>query len=97
MGRFTPRKLFANGLGKSKRRKKKAQTRSSTKGWLTAEKADILELYERSVQEPEAEMDLIDQVWKELRNRSCHRIRQRQSGGTSNKLTSRDGVFSVHT
>lgn len=36
---------------------------------LTAATADRHELYERSVQEPEADCDFIDQVWREQRRR----------------------------
>jgi SAM-dependent methyltransferase len=42
----------------------------------TAETSDKQELYELSVQEPEAECDLIDQVWTEQRSRKCLRIRE---------------------
>jgi len=46
------------------------------KNWRTASNADIHELYELSVQEPEAECDLVDQVWTELRGRKCRSIRE---------------------
>jgi hypothetical protein len=55
-------------------RKKKA--RKSRKGWRTAKGSDRHELYEASVQEPEAEVDLVDQVWKERRRRLAHSIRE---------------------
>ncbi|MHC4413988.1 MAG: SAM-dependent methyltransferase [Planctomycetota bacterium] len=42
----------------------------------TAATSDRHELYELSVQEPEAECDFIDQVWKERRRRSAHHIRE---------------------
>jgi len=45
-------------------------------GWVTAKTADINDLYERSVQCPESEVDLILQVWRELRNREPHSIRE---------------------
>lgn len=45
-------------------------------GWRTAATSDLHELYELSVQEPEAECDLIDQIWKEQRGRTCKRIRE---------------------
>ncbi|HRP62395.1 MAG TPA: class I SAM-dependent methyltransferase [Phycisphaerales bacterium] len=45
-------------------------------GWRTAATSDIHELYELSVQEPEAECDLIDQIWKEQRGRTCKHIRE---------------------
>lgn len=50
--------------------------KGKNKKWRTAATADIHELYERSVQEPEAECDLIDQVWTELRGRKCASIRE---------------------
>jgi SAM-dependent methyltransferase len=45
-------------------------------GWLTAEQCDRHTLYEKSVQEPEAECDLIEQVWREQRDRACRSIRE---------------------
>ena len=44
--------------------------------WRTAAGSDKHELYELAVQEPEAESDLIDQVWKERRGRLAHFIRE---------------------
>src|SRR5688572_18417719 len=44
--------------------------------WRTAATSDKHELYELAVQEPEAESDLIDQVWKERRGRLAHSIRE---------------------
>ena len=55
---------------------KKKRTKSSKRGWRTAVSSDKYELYELSVQEPEAESDLVDQVWKELRGRTPHHIRE---------------------
>ncbi|MBT8486923.1 MAG: class I SAM-dependent methyltransferase [Phycisphaerales bacterium] len=43
---------------------------------LTAKTSDRHELYEQSVQEPEAECDLIEQIWKEQRDRPCRLIRE---------------------
>jgi SAM-dependent methyltransferase len=54
----------------------KPASRSKRKNWRTASTADIHELYELSVQEPEAECDLVDQVWTELRGRKCRSIRE---------------------
>ncbi len=51
-------------MGKKRRKKRTAST------------ADIHELYELSVQEPEAEVDLINQVWREIRGRTCHTLRE---------------------
>ena len=43
---------------------------------LTADEADLLELYERSVQDTEHEMDFIEQVWQEHHGRSCTLLRE---------------------
>src|SRR5689334_12129188 len=56
-----------------RKRKKKRATKSR---WRTAATSDIHDLYELSVQEPEAESDLVDQVWKEIRGRKPHHIRE---------------------
>lgn len=45
-------------------------------GWITAKTADINDLYERSVQCPEAEVDLILQVWDDLRGRQPASVRE---------------------
>ena len=45
-------------------------------GWITAKTADINDLYERSVQCPESEVDLIFQAWNELRGRKPSVIRE---------------------
>jgi SAM-dependent methyltransferase len=58
------------------RPKNKSRRKPKKKGWRTASKSDIHELYELSVQEPEAECDLIDQVWKEKRKRLARHIRE---------------------
>jgi hypothetical protein len=58
---------------KPKRSRKKRPAKSR---WRTASTSDIHDLYERSVQEPEAESDLVDQVWKEIRGRKPHHIRE---------------------
>ncbi len=57
-------------------RKKKKKSTPKKKGWRTAATADRHELYEKSVQEPEADMDLVDQVWKELKGRKPLSIRE---------------------
>jgi len=46
------------------------------RGWITAENADIHDLYERSVQCPGGEIDLIHQAWRELRGRAPKTIRE---------------------
>ena len=43
---------------------------------MTAKEADILDLYERSVQDPSHEVEFIAQVWDELRGRTCTAIRE---------------------
>lgn len=58
------------------KKRQKKEKRSIAKGWKTASTSDIHDLYEQSVQEPEAECDLIDQVWSELRDRKCVHIRE---------------------
>ena len=45
-------------------------------GWITAKTADINDLYERSVQCPESEVDLIFQAWGELWKREPVTIRE---------------------
>lgn len=59
-----------------KRGKGKGKGKQHKGGWLTAEQCDRHLLYEQSVQEPEAECDLIAQVWKEQRGRVCRSIRE---------------------
>lgn len=62
-------------MSKKKNKKKKKQ-QPLKKGWKTAAKCDIHDLYELSVQDPQAECDLIDQVWKEMRGRKCRSVRE---------------------
>jgi hypothetical protein len=57
-------------MAKKKRKQKKK------KSWLTAKTADRHDLYEKSVQEPGAEVDLVNQVWREHRTRACRSIRE---------------------
>ncbi|MDP7008036.1 MAG: class I SAM-dependent methyltransferase [Phycisphaerales bacterium] len=45
-------------------------------GWITAKTADTNELYERSVQCPESEVELIYQAWNELRDRKPLVVRE---------------------
>lgn len=68
--------VAAPSASRSPKPKTKTKTLKSRKGWRTAANSDIHELYELSVQEPEAECDLVDQVWKELRGRTCRSIRE---------------------
>ena len=58
------------------RRPKKKKKPARTRGWKTADKADVLELYELSVQEPESEIDIIDQIWMEQRGRFATTLRE---------------------
>jgi SAM-dependent methyltransferase len=61
---------------KDKQRKEKKRKGALPKGWRTAKTSDIHELYELSVQEPEADIDLVDQVWKEQRGRVARTMRE---------------------
>ena len=58
------------------RRPAKKRKQPKKKGWKTAKGADLLELYELSVQEPESEIDIIDQIWQEQRDREASRLRE---------------------
>ena len=51
------------------KQKDRRRTRKGRGKWLTAASADRHDLYERSVQEPDAECDFIKQVWREKRGR----------------------------
>jgi len=62
--------------GKKKRRRSKR----------TAATSDPWELYELSVQEPEAECDIIEQVWRELRGRRAHALREDFCGTAVNSV-----------
>ena len=63
----------------SKRTDKKKK-RKLSQNWLTAKGADIEDLYIKSVQCAEAEIDLIKQVWDELKGRQPQTIREDFSG-----------------
>jgi SAM-dependent methyltransferase len=65
---------MANTTLKKKKRKKAAPDVDN--GYRTAKTSDRHELYELSVQEPESEVDLIEQVWSEQRDRRCELIRE---------------------
>ena len=60
---------------KSKRRQKKKQAKWKDH-WETAETADRHDLYERSVQNSESEIDFVEEVWQELRNRKPKLLRE---------------------
>ncbi|MCZ6834405.1 MAG: methyltransferase domain-containing protein [Planctomycetota bacterium] len=68
--------MTATATKMPKNKKKKKKNKSLRKGWRTASTSDIHELYELSVQEPEAEVDLTDQVWEEQRGRLATSIRE---------------------
>ncbi len=69
----TTKKEAAEAARSVKKTKKISKQRE---GWRTAEGSDRHELYELSVQEPEADMDLVDQVWTELKGRVATSIRE---------------------
>ena len=56
--------------------KKHMGSRPIKPGWITAKTADIHDLYERSVQCPESEVNLVYQAWRELRDRKPFIIRE---------------------
>ncbi len=58
------------------RRPSKKKKPPKRKGWKTAKTADVLELYELSVQEPESEVNIIDQIWQEQRDRTAKVLRE---------------------
>jgi len=58
------------------RRPSKKRKPPKKKGWKTAKGADLLELYEQSVQEPEGEINIIDQIWMEQRDRRASLLRE---------------------
>ena len=52
------------------------RTKGKRRSRRTAAASDRYELYELSVQSPEAECDFIDQAWKERRRRLAHHVRE---------------------
>jgi hypothetical protein len=66
-------------------------------GWITAKTADINDLYERSVQCPESEVDLILQAWKEIKGRLPRAIREDFCGtsAVAREWVRRDGLNTV--
>ncbi|HWB21038.1 MAG TPA: class I SAM-dependent methyltransferase [Phycisphaerales bacterium] len=54
--------------------RKKAEHRAGA--WRTAKASDRFELYELAVQDAPGECELVDQVWKEIRNRTPRSIRE---------------------
>jgi SAM-dependent methyltransferase len=63
-------------ITRDKKKKKGGKKSKKRKPRRTAATSDRHELYEESVQNPEAEVEFIDQVWKERRNRKPQRIRE---------------------
>lgn len=57
-------------------RPRKKQKKKKKSGRRTAATSDRHELYEKSVQNPEAEAEFVDQVWKERRRRLARHIRE---------------------
>ncbi|MCH2144581.1 MAG: class I SAM-dependent methyltransferase [Phycisphaerales bacterium] len=66
---------MANTKSKKKGSKRR-QKKKAGKGWMTAETADRHDLYERSVQNTESEIDFVDQTWMELRGRHATSLRE---------------------
>jgi len=64
----------------SNRLQKKNETKPR---YMSADDADLLELYERSVQDPDHEMAFIEQVWMELRGRACAFLREDFCGSSA--------------
>lgn len=60
---------------KSKRRKKK-KLEKRRDHWESAETADRHDLYERSVQNSESEIDFVEDVWQDLRGRKASLLRE---------------------
>jgi len=58
------------------RKKKEAKQPQKRRARRTAATSDKHELYEQSVQNPEAEAEFVDQVWKERRRRQARHIRE---------------------
>ncbi|MHC4989459.1 MAG: class I SAM-dependent methyltransferase [Planctomycetota bacterium] len=61
---------------KGKKKDKKDKKQRKRRSGRTAATSDRHILYEESVQEAECECDLVDQVWRELRGRTCQHIRE---------------------
>src|SRR5262245_22541009 len=63
------RKSHVHRVGSNPRRREASSRRRKSRAtrWRSAATSDPLELYELSVQEPSAECDFIDQVWREKR------------------------------
>jgi SAM-dependent methyltransferase len=60
----------------AKTKKKVKRKKKRRKGWMTAATADRHDLYERSVQETESEIDFVDKAWRELRGRYAKILRE---------------------
>jgi len=67
---------MTNTMTKRQQKKHEKKKQTGRTGWRTARTSDIHELYENAVQDPQAECELIDQVWKDVRGRTCNHIRE---------------------
>ena len=63
-------------MAKKERKNKTKKRKQKKRGGLTAANADRHELYENSVQAVDAEIDFVDQTFKELRGRKAHYLRE---------------------
>ena len=67
---------MSTGSARARARAKKKKQRTPKASRYTAATADRYVLYEKAVQEPEAEIDLIRQMWSEQHTRPCRSIRE---------------------
>lgn len=67
---------MSSGTSKRSEKKKKNKKPTPAKGWRTAETADRHELYELSVQNVDAEVDLVQQFFADLGEGTCQRVRE---------------------
>lgn len=65
----------AKGSARTRKQKQKKKKKAVPSPY-TAATADKYVLYEKSVQEPDAEIDLIKQMWSEQQTRPCQSIRE---------------------
>jgi SAM-dependent methyltransferase len=66
----------AKGSARARKQKQKKNKKKAALSPYTAATADKYVLYEKSVQEPDAEIDLIKQMWSEQHTRPCRSIRE---------------------
>ena len=67
---------MANTKTKNKSKSKRREKKKASKGWMTAETADRHDLYEKSVQNTESEIDFVDDTWMKLRGRHASLLRE---------------------